>query len=514
MFSSCDAVSFPKQTLLDSVKTMDNLMRVVIAFIGAIIGAVVVWLAMRAKTSRSYAEGKSDSVTEIATLQERVAAKDREVAKAHQTLDGNLAELARVQDQNASLKAALEGERRAAQERSESFRKVTEELTEKFKALSRDALKDNNESFLNLAKSTLEQYQEKAKGDLESRQEAIRQVVEPLKTSLDKVDEKIGQIEIERVGAYAQLRLQVESLATDQVKLQKETSNLVNALRAPIVRGRWGEIQLKRVVEIAGMVEYCDFNQQETVSTDTGKPLRPDMTIRLPGGRTIVVDSKAPLQAYLEALEAPDEAIRIGKLKDHARQVRMHLTKLGARGYWEQFEHSPEFVFLFLPGETFFSAALEQDPSLIEFGVQQRVILATPTTLIALLKAVSYGWQQEQIAASAQEISKLGRDLYNRLRVFTRHFENIGAGLKRALESYNEGVGSLEGRVLRTARKFKELGATSGEDIGEVAPIDRTPRALGLDEGGLFPELIAGKSEETSEDFTPASISKGATGSG
>jgi DNA recombination protein RmuC len=259
------------------------------------------------------------------------------------------------------------------------------------------------------------------------------------------------------------------------------------------------------------MVEYCDFNQQEAVPT--GK-LRPDMTIRLPGGRTIVVDSKAPLQAYLEALESPDEGTRIGKLKDHARQVRTHLTKLGARGYWEQFEHSPEFVFLFLPGETFFSAALEQDPSLIEFGVEQRVILATPTTLIALLKAVSYGWQQEQVAASAQEVSKLGKDLYNRLRVFTKHFESIGAGIKRAIDSYNEGVGSLEGRVLRTARKFKELGSMTGDEIEVVEPIDKTVRALSLDEGGLFPELVAPAEPSEEEDSTPLLNSKSATGEG
>jgi DNA recombination protein RmuC len=258
------------------------------------------------------------------------------------------------------------------------------------------------------------------------------------------------------------------------------------------------------------MVQYCDFNQQETVVTDTGK-LRPDMIIRLPNGRTIVVDSKVPLQAYLEALEAPDESSRKDKLTDHARQVRTHLSKLAAKGYWEQFDHSPEFVFLFLPGETFFSAALEQDPSLIEFGVNQRVILATPTTLIALLKAVSYGWQQEQVAVSANEVSKLGKDLYNRLRVFTKHFENIGSGLKRALESYNEGVGSLEGRVLRTARKFKELGATAGDEIAVVQPIDKAVRQLTLDEGGLFPELVAGYEENNEPGVGKPQESKSAT---
>jgi DNA recombination protein RmuC len=489
---------------------MESFVPILVTLFGALIGAAIAWAVLRGRAQRSYDAGKADSATETATLNERVAAKDRELGKLREAFENQTAELAHTNDQNSRLRADVEGERRAAQERHESFQRVSSELAEKFKALSRDALKDNNEEFLNLARATLERFQATAKGDLEQRQQAIDQLVKPLKDSLEKVDGKISEIEKARVEAYAQLRLQVESLGTDQLKLQKETSNLVNALRAPIVRGRWGEIQLKRVVEIAGMVQYCDFNQQETVVTDTGK-LRPDMVIRLPNSRTIVVDSKVPLQAYLEALEAPDESSRKDKLMDHARQVRTHLSKLAAKGYWEQFDHSPEFVFLFLPGETFFSAALEQDPSLIEFGVNQRVILATPTTLIALLKAVSYGWQQEQVAVSANEVSKLGKDLYNRLRVFTKHFENIGSGLKRALESYNEGVGSLEGRVLRTARKFKELGATAGEEIGVVQPIDRAVRQLTLDEGGLFPELVAGDEENNKPEVGKPQDSKSAT---
>jgi DNA recombination protein RmuC len=480
---------------------MDTQILIIVVFlIGAALGAAVGWFLLRTKASFA-------SASDLATLKERLIGKESELQGLQQAFNNEVAEHKHSREGNAQLKAELEGERRAAQERKESFKQAAEELSEKFKALSRDALKDNNQSFLELAKATLEKYQENAKGDLESRQKAIDQLVEPLKKSLDKVDVKIGEIEKERVGAYAGLRLQVESLATDQLKLQKETSNLVNALRTPIVRGRWGEIQLKRVVEIAGMVEYCDFNQQDTA--DTGK-LRPDMTIRLPNERTIVVDSKAPLQAYLEALDARDEETRVAKLKDHARQIRTHLIKLGAKGYWEQFEQSPEFVFLFLPGETFFSAALEQDPSLIEFGVEQRVILATPTTLIALLKAVSYGWKQEQMAASAQEVSKLGKDLYDRLRVFTKHFESIGAGLKRALESYNDGVGSLEGRVLRTARKFKEFGAIRGEEIEVVEPVDRNVRALSFDEGGLFPDLVAAEAEVTEEDSLPLLNAKSA----
>ena len=476
---------------------------IVIFLIGASMGVAVSWFLLKTRAS-------SSSAADLATLKERLGGKDSELQKLQLALNSEVAEHKHSREESVQLRAALEGERRAAQERKDSFKQAAEELSEKFKALSRDALKDNNQSFLDLAHSTLQKFQESAKGDLELKQKAIDELVRPLRESLEKVDGKIGEMEKARAGAYSELREQVKTLATSQMQLQTETGNLVNALRAPIVRGRWGEIQLKRVVEIAGMVEYCDFNQQDTA--DIGK-LRPDMTIRLPNQRTIVVDSKAPLQAYLEALEARDEVTRIAKLKDHARQIRTHLIKLGAKGYWEQFEQSPEFVFLFLPGETFYSAALEQDPSLIEFGVEQRVILATPTTLIALLKAVSYGWKQEQMAASAQEVSKLGKDLYDRLRVFTKHFESIGAGLKRALDSYNDGVGSLEVRVLSTARKFKDLGATRGEEVEVVEPIDKSVRALRFDEGGLFPDLLAEETEALEDDSLPLLNVKSMAGS-
>lgn len=393
------------------------------------------------------------------------------------------------------LSTALDHERRQAQEKIGLLEEAQSRLSQTFKALSADALSANNRSFLDLAKSTLERFQESAKSDLTTRQKAIHEMLTPVHQALGKVDVKLLDLEKERVGAYQILRNQVAELVNSQKELRQETSNLVKALRAPSVRGQWGEMQLKRVVEMAGMVAYCDFAEQVSVDSENGR-LRPDMVVNLPGGKKIVVDAKAPLSAYLESLEAPDDQIRSDKLAEHARQVRTHIRALSQRAYWDQFESTPEFVVLFLPGETFFSAALEKDPTLIEVGVREKVILATPTTLIALLRSVAYGWRQESIAENAKAISELGRDLYKRISDMGGHMARMGRHLGQVVDSYNQTVGTLERRVLVSARKFKALD-TSHEEIEELAAIDHTPRHLQslelMEEGELPPPDIPKK---------------------
>src|SRR5229473_2731406 len=438
-----------------------------IAFIifGAAIGYLISWLLTRSRS-------------QVLDVRLSAVQNDLNLARAEAqklaTANGGL------NTRCATLEATLEHERKANDEKLGLLDRATTGLREAFQALSADALKSNNQAFLELARTSLERFQSEAQGDLKSRQEAVANLVAPIGESLKKVESQIQQIEKDRSEAYGDLTAQVRSLIGTQEKLQTETGNLVKALRTPTVRGRWGEIQLRRVVEIAGMLPYCDFVEQESVTTETGR-LRPDLVVKLPGGKHVVVDAKTPRQAFLDAFETNDEDARRACLANHARQVRDHMNTLSGKKYWEQFESTPEFVVMFLPGESFFSAALEQDSSLIEHGVLNRVIPASPTTLIALLKAINYGWNQEKLARNAQRISALGKELHDRLRLLAGHITQVGTGLDRAVESYNKAVGSLESRVLVSARKFAELGASVADDIPELEPIETTARALSFD---------------------------------
>ena len=359
-------------------------------------------------------------------------------------------------------------------------------MSDHFKSLSLEILQNNSKTFVEIAKGELERAQSSVASDLDKRQQAIDNLVKPVRESLDKLDTRIHDLESARVGAYAKLTEQVRSLAETQNYLHAETGKLVQALRSPIVRGRWGEVQLRRVVELAGMVDHCDFVEQHTITTDEGR-LRPDLIVHLPGGKTIVIDSKTPLNAYLESLEATDEVTRIARLEQHAAQVRAHIEKLSRKGYWEQFDATPEFIVLFLPGEVFFSAALERDPLLIEFGADKLVIPATPTTLIALLRAVAYGWKQEKLAQNALAISQLGQELYKRLSDMGGHFGSLGRSLNACVNAFNKVAGNIETRVFVSARKFSELGAgVSGTDIEPLEQVEQLAREIQAPE--LLPE--------------------------
>lgn len=390
--------------------------------------------------------------------------------------------LAALGIESATLAAALEAERTTAEERAGLLADARKALSDQFAALSAEALRNNNQAFLDVAKHSLATVQETAKGELEQRTIAVAALVKPVGEALEKVEKQLQAMELVREGAYQGLREQTGLMKQLYHEIKAETGNLTRALRAPTVRGRWGEIQLRRVVELAGMIGHCDFVEQSTVGGgllegDQAQRLRPDMVIRLPGDKQIVVDAKAPLEAYLDAIETDDETVKRARLADHARAIRAHIRQLSQKAYWNQFESSPEFVVLFLPGEHFFAAALEYDPSLIEVGVEAQVILATPTTLISLLRAVFYGWRQENVTENARRIAAEGRELYKRLGTLSDHLEAVGKSLNGAVGHYNKAIASFDTRVTVSARRLAELDPTpDGSSLKSLQQIELRAR--------------------------------------
>lgn len=450
-----------------------GLVSILALLLAATAGFAVAWLLLSARVRSA----RESNMALEATLRERESLAGARAA--------DLAELRRdeshLREANGRLAAELDAERRGAAEKLAAFADAEAKLREAFAALSSEALRRNNQSFLELARESLERFQQAAQDDLTGRQKAIGDLVEPVKSSLTQMDGVLREMEKGRAAAFEALQAQVRAMTDAQERLRTETAGLATALKSPSARGRWGEVQLRRVVELAGMEEHCDFVEQQALA-GAGRPARPDLQVRLPGGRVLVVDAKTPLLAYLEAAEAGDETLRQRKLDEHARQVKARVTELSARSYWDGVEAVPDFVVLFLPGEAFFAEAARRDPGLVEFALERKVLLTSPATLIALLKAAHYGWQQERLADNAQKVRDLGAELYERLAVLSAHMTEVGEQIERTAEVYDRAVGSFERRVVASARKLKELGAGTSREVESPKAIGRSVRRIdGID---------------------------------
>jgi DNA recombination protein RmuC len=412
------------------------------AIVGAVLATAATYVVMRSQGARDLAEAKNAWAGELA------AAK---------------------QD-NKWLQQEAERERQAVTATKDVLDKAERQLRDAFQALASEALRANHGAFLDLAKATFDGFKHETTAQMDARHKAIDTLVKPLAESLKAVELRLGETEKTRIDSYARLTEQLASLGT-------ATQTLSRALRTPSVRGRWGEMQLRRVVELSGMLQHCDFEEQPALWSDTGR-LRPDLIVHLPGGKEMIVDAKVPLEAFLDAHETTDEQERTARLQAHARHVRDHMDKLGAKGYWEQLGSSPEMVVMFLPGETLFSAALQHDLSLIEHGLERRVLLASPITLIALLTTVAHTWRQEALADNYREVARLGREFYDRVAKFTDYFDDLRHKLDGAVQAYNQAAGSFESRVLVSARRLRELDVTTSPEIPAAEPIDTVPRVL------------------------------------
>lgn len=463
---------------------------VLYVILGAVIGGIIVWIIASSRLkwfySKQIAEEQMRSSDQKNELEARAKSAEavntelrQQVGQKDETLDRLRDELNAERQTRVEALTKLEAAQKSFEEQRALIEAMKKEMTDTFNALSSAALKSSSEDFLRLASESLGKVVSDTKGKLGEHQAAMDGMIKPLSETLKRYEEQIRAMEENRHKAYGSLEEQLRTLASTHENLQRETSNLVSALRKPQVRGRWGEMQLRRVAELSGMSMHCDFTEQISVDTDKGR-IRPDMIVHLPMEREIVVDSKVSLEAYLDAIAAQTEEEKKAKMEKHAQQVRAHMIKLAAKDYWSQFEKSPEFVVLFIPGEAFLSPAVEIDNRLIEDGIEKRIIIATPTTFIALLRAIAYGWRQEQITKNAQQISMLGKELYERMSTVAKYFGDLGSAIERSITTYNKVIGSLESRVLPSIRKFRELGATGAEDIPALEQIDQKPRNLSL----------------------------------